>query len=107
MVRGYFRSSGTYVHPYLRSPPTHSWAAASIPRYGFTGTPGPSPIHTPTASTAASNDQLGATASEVERPMEVTYKPVFQASDHCKGHKLYGEKTGAAVCIIGGQDEAD
>lgn len=107
MVRGYVRSNGSYVQPYLRSPPGHGWAAGSTPRSGFTGTGVLSPTGTPTSFAAGRNGALSVTAPEFEEPVEIAYKPVFKANDHCTGHKLYGEKTGAAVCIIGGQDDID
>ena len=107
MVRGYVRNNGTYVRPYLRSPPSHKWTTGSFPRLAFTGTGGMAATGSPTSFPGGQNGPFPVTAPGFEEPVEVAYKPVFKANDRCKGHKLYGEKTEAGVCIIGGQDESE
>lgn len=105
-VHSYVRRNGTFVHSYIRS----------LPGYGRT-TVGTANL----GSNIGSSNETGAGASQLkglssqadeknseqDAPAVQEYRPIFKANDLCKGHKIYGNKNEAGVCIFGGREETE
>lgn len=95
LVHGYVRGNGTYVQPYLRSPPGakaySGYAAPSIPLTGER-TSAPS-------SRSSSESADGGGTPPVVQVEEIRPEPNL----NCVGHKMYG--TGYGVCVDGGELE--